>query len=162
MHLSRIAIEQPDKPAAIFLPSGRQWSFRELNDAANRAANALRALGVRRGDCLVLCIENCPELLALASGAQRIGLYYVLVSTKAATAELKYIVEDSRARITVVSMAAEAALRLDLLTGVEARVFTLGADGAAARERWETLVEAAPSSLPADPSAGREMLYTSG
>ena len=162
MHLSHIAVEQPDKPAAIFLPSGRQWSFRELNDAANKAANALRALGACRGDCLVLCIENRPELLALAFGAQRIGLYYVLVSTKAAIAELKYIVEDSRARLAVVSMTAEAASRGDLLAGVEARILTLGADGAAAEERWETLFDAAPSSLPADPSPGREMLYTSG
>src|SRR5437867_6371836 len=162
MHLSRVAIEHPDKPAAVFLTSHRSWSFRELNDAANKAANALRALGARRGNCVVLCIENCPELLALAFGAQRIGLYYVLASTKAATAELKYLIEDSGARLAVVSMATEAAIGVKELAGTGARILTLRAEGAGDGAPWETLFEAAPSSLPANPSSGREMLYTSG
>jgi long-chain acyl-CoA synthetase len=162
MHLSRIAVEQPHKPAAVFLPSWRTLTFRELDDAANKAANALRSLGAGRGDCVVLCIENCPQLLALAFGAQRIGLYYVLASTKAAAAELKYIVEDSAANVAVVSAATEAWAGMGVLADLDARVFTLGAEATSPGEAWELQFDAAPASLPADPSCGREMLYTSG
>ena len=162
MHLNRVAIANPDKLAVIFLPSGRRLSFGALERSANQAANALRALGARRGDCVVFCVENDPLLLALALGAQRIGLYYALVSTKAAASELAYILEDSQARWAVVSMNTEAASDLSLLAASQARVFSLAADTGSPLERWEPRFHAASSALPDDPSPGREMLYTSG
>ena len=162
MHVSRVAKAHPDKVAAIFLPSGRTLSFGELERRANRVANALRALGARRGDCVAFCVENDPMLLALTLGAQRIGLYYALVSTKAAASELAYILSDSQARWAVVSMNTEAAADAESLARAQARLFTLGADAASPLERWEPLFDAASAALPLDPSPGREMLYTSG
>jgi len=162
MHLSRVAIATPDKLAVVFLPSGRKLSFGELDRSANQAANALRTLGARRGDCVVFCVENDPMLLALALGAQRIGLYYALVSTKAAASELAYILEDSQARWAVVSMNTEAAAHPRLWAHSQARVFSLGADAGSPLERWEPRSDAASAALPDDPSPGREMLYTSG
>lgn len=135
MHLSRVAIATPDKLAVVFLPSGRKLSFGELDRSANQAANALRTLGARRGDCVVFCVENDPMLLALALGAQRIGLYYALVSTKAAASELAYILEDSQARWAVVSMNTEAAAHPRLWAHSQARVFSLGADAGSPLER---------------------------
>ena len=162
MHLSRVARAHPDKVAAIFLPSGRTLSFGELERRANQAANALRALGARHGDCVAFCVENDPMLLALTLGAQRIGLYYALVSTKAAASELTYILADSQARWAVVSMNSEAAIDVESLARSQARLFSLGADTAAPLERWEPLFDAASAALPEDPSPGREILYTSG
>ena len=163
MHLTRVAIANPDKLAAVFLPSGRRVTFGELDRSANQAANALRALGARRSDCVVFCVENDPLLLALTLGAQRIGLYYALVSTKAAGSELAYILEDSQARWALLSMKTEAAGNLPLLAGSRARVFSAGAGTRSSPlERWEPLFEGASPALPDDPSPGREMLYTSG
>jgi len=86
---------------------------------------------------VVLCIENAPALLALTFGAQRIGLYFVLVSTKASVSELTYIVEDSQARWAIVSTATEAGHDPTMLTRSRARTFTLGAQPASLLERWE-------------------------
>jgi long-chain acyl-CoA synthetase len=160
-HLSRFARATPDKVAVRFLESGEAFSFSRLEREANRAANALLRLGLARDDCIVLCIENSPDLLFLALGAQRIGLYYVLASTRLSAADLEYIVKDSGASVAIVSSActsAETASSLDL--GGARRVGIGFPD--TAMERWETHFLAAPDGLPPTPAPGREMLYSSG
>ena len=160
-HLSRFAPATPDKVAVHFLESGEAFSFLQLEHAANRAANALLSLGLKRNDCIVLCIENAPALLFLALGAQRIGLYYVLASTRLSAADFAYIVKDSGAAAAIVSsacMSADAVSSPDL--GSARRVGIGFAD--AAIEAWEPHFLAAPSGLPPVLAPGREMLYSSG
>ncbi|MGJ3699708.1 AMP-binding protein [Variovorax sp. AFSI2.2] len=160
-HLSRFAVATPDKVAVHFLESGEAFSFSQLEREANRAANALLSLGLKRGDCIVLCIENAPALLFLALGAQRIGLYYVLASTRLSAADFEYIVKDSGASVAVVSsacMSAETASSLDL--GGARRVGIGFADSAI--ESWDARFLAAPGKLPPVLAPGREMLYSSG
>ncbi|WP_198085096.1 hypothetical protein [Variovorax sp. E3] len=81
-HLANPALATPGKIAALFLPSGRKLTFAELDAEANRAAN---------------------ELLALSLPAERIGLYYVLASTKLSSADLSYIVRDADAKVAILS-----------------------------------------------------------
>ncbi|KQU91615.1 hypothetical protein ASC78_01395 [Variovorax sp. Root318D1] len=160
-HLSRFAAATPDKVAAHFLESGEAFSFRQLEREANRAANALLSLGLKRGDCIVLCIENSPSLLFLALGAQRIGLYYVLASTRLSAADLEYIAKDSMASVAILAsgcMSAGTASSLDL--GGARRVGIGFADTAI--ESWEMHFLAASSELPPVLAPGREMLYSSG
>ncbi|XAH21120.1 AMP-binding protein [Xylophilus sp. GW821-FHT01B05] len=160
-HLSRFAAATPGKVAVHFLESSEAFSFSQLEREANRAANALLRLGLERNDCIVLCIENSPDLLFLALGAQRIGLYYVLASTRLSAADFEYIVKDSGASVAVVSSAcmnAEAASSLDL--GGARRIGIGFADPTL--ESWETRFLAAPNGLPPVLAPGREMLYSSG
>jgi long-chain acyl-CoA synthetase len=160
-HLANFARRTPDRTAALFLPGGARLTFCELDNQANRAANALLKFGLQRGDCVVFCVENSPDLLALTFGAQRIGLYYVLASTRLSGADFDYIVADSRAKLAIVSALSEAARTLAPSVGRNALVFTVGWPDAAF-DRWEPVFEAACTDLPASPSPGREMLYTSG
>ena len=156
-HLSRFAVATPGKVAVHFLESGEAFSFLQLEREANRAANALLSLGLKRNDCIVLCIENAPALLFLALGAQRIGLYYVLASTRLSAADLEYIVKDSMASVAILSsgcMSAETASSLDL--GGARRVGIGFADTAI--ESWEMRFLAASSELPPVLAPGREML----
>src|SRR2546426_6185347 len=108
-HVHNWAKTTPDRQALIFEPDGESRTFRQLEADANRAANALRSLGVLAGDCITLCLDNSPALVALTLGAQRIGLYYVLASTKLSSADLNFLVEDSGSRLCVISGYAEAA-----------------------------------------------------
>ena len=71
-HLSRLARATPDIVAVHLLGTGAAWSSSQLEREANRAAHTLLSLGLKRHDCVALCIENSPGLLFLTLGAQRI------------------------------------------------------------------------------------------
>lgn len=161
-HLSNYARATPEATAVIFEPSGRRFNFLELEHRANKAANALIELGLRAGDCLVICIENSPELLDLTLGAQRVGLYYVLVSTKFSKSDFDYIVADSGAKLAVVSKNTEAGGQLAQDVGSEACVVLAVNWTEWLDDTWEQHFSRAPTTLPLAAAPGREMLYTSG
>jgi long-chain acyl-CoA synthetase len=160
-HLANIALSTPDKVAALFLPSRTQLTFRELDEGANRAANALLTLGLKQGECIVFCIENAPSLLFLTLGAQRIGLFYVLASTRLSANDLDYIVADSGAQLAIVSANAEAVHAFTATASITATILTTGWSQGSF-DRWEPAFEAASTVLREPRSPGREMLYTSG
>jgi long-chain acyl-CoA synthetase len=102
-HVTNVAKVFPDKPAAIFPQTGRRMTFAELDAQANQAAQVFRQLGIGRGDCVGISINNRPELLSAMLGAQRIGAYYTLLSTKLSATDLAYVVEDSGCKAVVIA-----------------------------------------------------------
>ena len=60
------ARQQPEKTAAIFVPSGLSLSYGKLEEGANQAAWLLRSCGLAPGDGVVFCIENSPAFLCSA------------------------------------------------------------------------------------------------
>jgi long-chain acyl-CoA synthetase len=160
-HLSRFALATPDKVAVHFLESDEALSFSQLEREANRAANALLSLGLKQHDCVALCIENSPSLLFLTLGAQRIGLYYTLLSTRLSAADIGYVVKDSMASVAIVSSGCLSAATTSSLDLGEARLVGIGfADSAI--ESWEARFLAASGEPPPVLAPGREMLYSSG
>ena len=134
-HLSHFSRAAPDKLAVHFLESGKAFTFAQLERQANRAANALLSLGLKQHDCVALCLENSPELLFLTLGAQRVGLYYTLMSTRLSAADSAYIVKDSQARVAITSSSMDG---------------------------WHARFAAASEDSPPLLAPGREMLYSSG
>jgi hypothetical protein len=60
-NLAISARRYPDKAALVFF--GRTVSYRALEMAAQRMAAFLHRLGVRKGDRVLLCMQNCPQLV---------------------------------------------------------------------------------------------------
>jgi len=60
-NLATTAARYPDKAALVFF--GTVVSYRELVARAERLAGTLHALGVQRGDRVVLDMQNCPQLV---------------------------------------------------------------------------------------------------
>jgi benzoate-CoA ligase len=84
---------------------GRIFTYADLHELASRAGHALRALGVGRGDrVLLLCLDS-PELLAALWGAMKLGAVPVPVNTFLRADEWLYCLEDSEAPVVVVSAA---------------------------------------------------------
>jgi long-chain acyl-CoA synthetase len=160
-HLANFARATPGKHAVTFLGSNRSFSFAELDREANRAANALLGLGLKPGDCLALSVANSPELLILSLGAQRIGVYYTLMSTRLSMGDFSYIASDSRAAVAVASADCEAAEALRVLRLPGLRILGIGFP-AGVIEPWEKHLSAAPTGAPPILRPGREMLYSSG
>ncbi|MCW5653801.1 AMP-binding protein [Hydrogenophaga sp.] len=113
--------------------TGRQWTYAELDDFANRAANALRAVGVQKGQHVGLMLGNSAEHLAIFLGLGKLGAVSVPVNTAARGDLLRYYMSHGDASLVLVDEAlaprlAEVLPELDLVRGV----IVLGADGRAA------------------------------
>src|SRR5699024_9389984 len=48
-------------------------TFEQMRERSCAAANALRELGVARGDCVAMFLATCPEWIYFWLGAARIG-----------------------------------------------------------------------------------------
>jgi acetyl-CoA synthetase len=53
--------------------AARTLTYAELSGEVNRCANALRALGLGKGDCIALFMPMCPELIVAFFAAIKIG-----------------------------------------------------------------------------------------
>jgi long-chain acyl-CoA synthetase len=91
--LARTARELPDKTALVFIDS--KISYRQLDDMANRFANALIDMGVKPGDKVAMLMPNMPQLVAAVYGAWRAGAVVVMNNPLYTDVELAYQFNDS-------------------------------------------------------------------
>lgn len=160
-HPSHFAQATPGKVAAIFIPSGRELTYRQLEQGANRVANLLRRAGVKNGDAVLFSIENCPEFLYLGWGCQRAGVVFTPASTKLSAEDLRYIARDCGARMVVVSLAAVSSESLAASDFGGVPCFALGGD-IVGFQRLEDVLRLSPVTPIPDTARGREMMYSSG
>lgn len=92
---------QPDNMAVICGDDGREFTWAQLDRIVNKLGNALKYLGVRRGDVVALYLPNSPEFLFAYFAATRIGAVALPFNILFRTEEIAYILENSRARILV-------------------------------------------------------------
>src|SRR6476660_5325472 len=99
----------PDKAALVFF--GRVFSYRELVDKAQRLAATLSALGVKKGDRVMLDMQNCPQLVIAHFAILRANAVVVPVNPMNRAEELKHYINDPDAKvaITTADLAAEIA-----------------------------------------------------
>jgi benzoate-CoA ligase family protein len=83
----------------------QEVSYTQLAENINRAGNALRRLGVRPEERVLLVVLDSPEFVYAFWGAIKIGAVPVPVNTFMQTDEYAYVLDDSRASVVVVSAA---------------------------------------------------------
>ncbi|NPC55388.1 long-chain fatty acid--CoA ligase [Caenimonas soli] len=105
----------PDKAALVFF--GRVFSYRELVDKAQRLAATLSALGLKKGDPVMLDMQNCPQLVIAHFAILRANAVVVPVNPMNRAEELKHYINDPDAKvaITTADLAAEIARASDAL-----------------------------------------------
>jgi len=77
----------------------------ELQKNSRKLAGALKALGVKRGDRVIIQTPNCPEVLEAFSACWRIGAVVVPINYLMNDEEIAYIYQDSGAQIVMSSLA---------------------------------------------------------
>ena len=92
----RHALESPDRVALI--EDGASWSYRELDRAVTGIAEALRSLGVRAGDRIMIVSENCIALAGMLLAASRIDAWAIVANPRLSARELDQIRDHSGAR----------------------------------------------------------------
>ena len=92
--IERSAIFFPDRPAVSV--NGKETTYRQLNQNANRVASALVDLGIRPGDHVALCAPNSCEWITFYFGVIKTGAIAVTFSSQLTAAELSQVAADSR------------------------------------------------------------------
>ena len=109
MNLQISAMRYPQKVALVFM--GRTWSYSQLQLEAEKIASALRKMGVKKGDRVVLDMQNCPQLVITHFAILRLDAVVVPVNPMNRTEELKhYILDpDTKVAVTTADLAPELA-----------------------------------------------------
>src|SRR6266480_688424 len=80
-------------------------SYEQVAERSNRVANALRAIGVRREERVLLLLLDTPAFAYSFFGAQKIGAVPIPTNTLLKSRDYRYMLNDSRATIAIVSEA---------------------------------------------------------
>ncbi|HET8759944.1 MAG TPA: long-chain fatty acid--CoA ligase [Nitrospiria bacterium] len=97
--LSASAARYPERPALDFY--GRRLTYQDVERAANRFADALTGLGVRKGDRVAVMLPNVPQAVIAYYGALKIGAVVVQVNPLYVEREIEQQVRDAEARVLV-------------------------------------------------------------
>src|SRR5215213_2856943 len=102
----------------------RRVSFGELQDASNRFANALEAIGVEREDRVATLLPSLPETAAVFIGTYRRAAILLSMSVLYGDEGIEHRLRDSGARLVVT----DAANRDRIPEGLVERVLVVGDD----------------------------------
>ena len=97
LFLAKRAHLNPDMEAIVDVGTARRLSYRELDRRANKAANAMRAMGVAKGDRVAILMMNGIEYCESFLGLAKIGAVVVPLNWRLVADELSYILKDAGA-----------------------------------------------------------------
>ncbi|MFS2166931.1 AMP-binding protein [Variovorax sp. Varisp62] len=98
-YLRTHARERGGSTACLWYGHAMSWS--ELDRASDAFAARLQALGVKKGEPVVLFLNNCPQYLVAHFGIQKIGAIVCPSGPLNKEHELAYQVDDLKARVIV-------------------------------------------------------------
>ena len=158
-NLRRIAATFGDSEALVDVPSGRRWTYRQLDAEVDAAAIGLIAAGIEAGDRVGIWAPNCAEWVLLQYATARMGAILVNINPAYRSHELGYVLRQSGIRLLVSAesfktsdyraMIGEVSGELDELE----RVIFLGS------AEWDALAAAGPADPgAADRASGAELL----
>ena len=97
--LTRRSRITPDREGLVC--EGVRRNYQDLNDRANRLANAMTTLGIGHGDRIGILAFNEPEYYDMYFGLGKIGATLVPVNYRLAGPEIQYILSDSESKVLV-------------------------------------------------------------
>jgi acyl-CoA synthetase (AMP-forming)/AMP-acid ligase II len=153
----------PERTAIVH--GDRESSYRQLDLASNRVANALVAAGVRKGERVCVLDKGHDRFLEVMFGIAKAGAVFTPVNWRLAPPELAFVIDDAQGRVLFVGGDFAAAVESiqDRLATVRTIVrFDAGPDSWLEYDAWR---DAGAASDPHGDTAEHEtawQLYTSG
>jgi acyl-CoA synthetase (AMP-forming)/AMP-acid ligase II len=154
----------PERDAMVF--DGVRWSYGQTNERANRLANALRGVGIKKGDRIGILQTNCSQYVESYFAAAKIGAIFVPLNFRAKAEELAYMIGNAGAKALLVG---ERYLEMveSMLPGLSSVEQCICLDGVrTGRYRfYEELVDSSPAEDIAEEIGDEDitiLMYTSG
>ncbi len=166
--LTSYAESQPDKPAVVDDRGHGEpvrWTYRDLEERSNRLANALVSLGVGRGEKVIWCGPNSPQVVAAIGAARKTGAVAVPLNYRLTADEARYVIGHSDATVAYVDAEHApmfAALRDSLDRLKHVIVFGGAAPAGMLGEEFVAGAPADPPAAGAEENGAGTMIFTSG
>ncbi|HEY4005102.1 MAG TPA: AMP-binding protein [Pseudonocardia sp.] len=90
-----------DRDALVDVPSGRRWTYRELNAAVDALATGLHELGVGKGDRVAIWAPNVPEWVLTQYATAGIGAILVNINPAYRSHELGFVLNQAEVSLLV-------------------------------------------------------------
>lgn len=97
------SIYTPEKKAIIEVESNRAFTFKQLNEYAEKICNYLSIKGVQKGERIGVLSAFSAEYIALFFAAQKAGFVLVPLNYRLAPREIAYIVSNAECSLVFVS-----------------------------------------------------------
>ena len=158
------AARYPEKLAMV--DGDRRYTYAEWDERVNAVANALRDLGVTKGDRVVQVIKNREENCAIHMACQKLGAINTPINFRWSSDEIEYCVNDAETRLVVLEGAtAEAVLSVRDGFSSDPRILFVGPDAPDGVDFFDEAVDAAEHDCPSETVKETDtalMLYTAG
>jgi long-chain acyl-CoA synthetase len=154
----------PDRAAVIFGNGDTVETYAQLEQRSRRIALALRAIGLRVGDCVALVLGNDETYMDFYWATQRTGLYLTPINWHLTAAEAAQIVANCDAKVVLVGsgLGAVGPALLSAGIGSSARPMAIGGE-IAGFEAFDPFIRSVDENMPlTDETAGSVMIYSSG
>jgi len=158
-----VAEERGDSVA--FHCEDRALTYRQVQELANRTGNALRDLGVEMEHRVLMLCLDAAEFIGTFWGAIKIGAVPIPVNTLLRARDYLYVLEDSRARVAVISAPLLAEVAPVLGQAAHLRHVLVAGGSPGEYLSWEDRVARAPAALDAAGTSSDDAafwLYSSG
>ncbi|MHA1966318.1 MAG: AMP-binding protein [Candidatus Hodarchaeales archaeon] len=80
---------------------GISYTYREINESANKLANGLLSLGIEKGDKIGIFSPNLPQWVIAFFGILKSGAIVVPISPLLGSEDLKHTIQDSEAKMII-------------------------------------------------------------
>ena len=157
MHPGIHARQRPNKIAFMQSDGKASVTYAELNRQSNQTAHWLFNFGLRVRDGVAILLDNDLRFLTIAWAAQRSGLYYTPISTLFQAQEIRYIIDNSDARVLFTKQSILERTQVELPKGL--KVITLD-EGP--HTDWSSAIADYSGEDRPDACEGAEMIYSSG
>ena len=100
----KLSVEKfPDKVAVIY--KDKRITYSELDSRANRIANGITGMGLKKGDKVGILLYNCYEFIEIYYGLAKAGIISVPVNFRLGGPEIEYILKNSGAKVLIMGEA---------------------------------------------------------
>jgi fatty-acyl-CoA synthase len=100
-NLERTAAAFADREALVDVPSGRRWTYAQLNADTDALASGLLAAGIAAADRVGIWAPNCPEWVLLQYASAKIGAILVNINPAYRSHELSFALRQSGVTVLV-------------------------------------------------------------
>jgi benzoate-CoA ligase family protein len=148
-----------------FIDHRQSWTYGDLAERVERFVHVLRTLGLRREERVLVCLLDTIDWPTVFLGGIKAGVVPVPVNTLLTEDDYRFMLEDSRARLLVVSEELYPKFAKALATAAEPPLVIVSGANAYGQAQLEALLAGAARDPVTAPTVCDDMsfwLYTSG